>query len=84
MTATAGHSFPYDFGFIPGTNAEDNDHVDVLVLMDESAFVGCWVKCRVIGGYKAIQTELRGKVESKRPFPGGRRKIADLQLDPVP
>ena len=45
----AGMTFPYDFGFIPSTIAEDGDPVDVLVLMDEPAFPGCLLKCRVIG-----------------------------------
>jgi inorganic pyrophosphatase len=45
----AGMTFPYDFGFIPSTIAEDDDPVDVLVLMDEPAFPGCLLKCRVIG-----------------------------------
>jgi inorganic pyrophosphatase len=37
----AGMAFPYDFGFIPSTLAEDGDPTDVLVLMDEPAFAGC-------------------------------------------
>ena len=45
----AGMTFPYDFGFIPSTKAEDGDPTDVLVLMDEPAFPGCLLKCRVIG-----------------------------------
>jgi inorganic pyrophosphatase len=45
----AGMTFPYDFGFIPSTKAEDGDPTDVLVLMDEPAFPGCLLKCRAIG-----------------------------------
>jgi inorganic pyrophosphatase len=45
----AGMAFPYDFGFIPSTLAGDGDPTDVLVLMDEPAFPGCLLKCRVIG-----------------------------------
>src|SRR5580658_9057617 len=45
----AGMTFPYDFGFIPSTRAEDGDPTDVLVLMDEPAFPGILVTCRVIG-----------------------------------
>jgi len=45
----AGMTFPYDFGFIPSTKAEDGDPTDVLVLMDEPAFPGCLLKCRIIG-----------------------------------
>src|SRR5690348_4092595 len=45
----SGMTFPYDFGFVPSTLAEDGDPVDVLVLMDEPAFPGCLLKCRLIG-----------------------------------
>jgi len=45
----AGLAFPYDFGFVPSTKAEDGDPTDVLVLMDEPAFPGCLLKCRIIG-----------------------------------
>ncbi len=59
----AGHSFPYDFGSIPGTKGGDGDALDVLVLIDEPTFVGCHVKCRLIGGIRAEQTERYGRVE---------------------
>jgi len=45
----AGMAFPYDFGFVPSTVAEDGDPVDVLVLMDEPAFPGCLLRSRLIG-----------------------------------
>src|ERR1700723_2813006 len=45
----AGMAFPYDFGFVPSTKADDGDPVDVLVLMDEPAFPGCVLSCRPIG-----------------------------------
>lgn len=48
-TLPAGMSFPYDFGFVPSTKAEDGDPIDVLVLMDEPTFPGCLVDVRVIG-----------------------------------
>lgn len=59
---TAGHSFPFDFGFIPCTMGGDGDPLDVLILMDEPAFVGCLVECRLIGGIEAYQTE-KGEAE---------------------
>jgi inorganic pyrophosphatase len=37
----AGMSFPLDFGFVPGTLAEDGDPLDVLVISDEPSAVGC-------------------------------------------
>jgi inorganic pyrophosphatase len=45
----SGMSFPYDFGFVPQTLADDGDPLDVLVLMDEPAFPGCALMGRLIG-----------------------------------
>jgi inorganic pyrophosphatase len=45
----AGMEFPYDFGFVPSTIAGDGDPIDVMVLMDEPAFPGCVLRCRLIG-----------------------------------
>lgn len=53
----AGFSFPYDFGFIPGTMAEDKDPLDVLVITEEATFTGCLVECRIVGVIKATQTK---------------------------
>ncbi|HSK70234.1 MAG TPA: inorganic diphosphatase [Pyrinomonadaceae bacterium] len=58
-----GHSFPFDFGFIPNTLGGDGDPLDVLVLMDEPAFTGCLIKSRLIGVIEAAQTERDGKTE---------------------
>jgi inorganic pyrophosphatase len=51
----AGAVFPFDFGFVPSTLGEDGDPLDVLVLMDAPAFVGCIVPCRLIGAIEAEQ-----------------------------
>jgi inorganic pyrophosphatase len=54
---TLGHSFPFNFGFIPSTKAADGDPIDVLVLMDEPTPAGCLVQTRLIGVIEAEQTE---------------------------
>ena len=59
----AGAVFPFDFGFIPDTKGEDGDPLDVLVIMDEPAYPGCIVECRIIGALKAKQTEKNREVE---------------------
>jgi inorganic pyrophosphatase len=59
----AGAAFPYDFGFVPETKAEDGDPLDVLVLMDEAAFPGCVVPARLLGVIEAKQTEKNGKCQ---------------------
>lgn len=57
----AGAVFPFDFGFIPRTLGEDGDPLDVLVLLDDTAFVGCRVSCRLVGVIQAEQTERDGE-----------------------
>jgi inorganic pyrophosphatase len=52
-----GFSFPFDFGFIPSTAAEDGDPLDIIVLMDEPAHVGCLLNVRIIGVIQVDQTE---------------------------
>ncbi len=59
----AGMAFPYDFGFVPSTRGGDGDPLDVLVLMDEPAFAGCKLTCRIVG---VIEGEQRGKKTKDR------------------
>ena len=40
--------YPLDYGFIPGTLAEDGDPLDALVLLDEPTFPGCYVLARPV------------------------------------
>jgi inorganic pyrophosphatase len=55
--------FPFDFGFVPGTQAPDGDPLDVLVLMDAPVYPGCVVLARPIGMLACEQRELRHKAE---------------------
>jgi inorganic pyrophosphatase len=41
--------YPGDYGFIPGTLAEDKDPLDILVLVDEPSFTGCLMEARPVG-----------------------------------
>lgn len=56
----AGMVFPFDFGFIPATIAEDGDPLDILVLTDACTFAGCIVTCTVVGVIK-VKQEKKGK-----------------------
>jgi inorganic pyrophosphatase len=58
-----GLAFPFDFGFIPSTLGGDGDPLDVMVIMDEPAHVGCLLDLRVIGVIEADQVQ-NGKRES--------------------
>ena len=62
----AGMAFPYDFGFLPSTKGGDGDPLDVLVLMDEPAFPGCVLKCRVIGVIEGEQGNKKKKERNDR------------------
>jgi inorganic pyrophosphatase len=41
--------YPGDYGFIPGTLAEDGDPMDVLTLVEEPSFPGCLIAVRPLG-----------------------------------
>jgi inorganic pyrophosphatase len=47
MLFTSTH-YPHDYGFIPGTLAEDGDPLDVMVILDERTFPGCVVQARPV------------------------------------
>ena len=64
---TAGHSFPYDFGFIPQTLGGDGDPLDVLVLMDEPAFVGCLVHAPARRRDRSRANRTRRQSRAQRP-----------------
>ena len=61
-----GMSFPYDFGFVPSTCAEDGDPLDVLVLMDESGCKGTLIECRIIGAICGEQSHDGKKIRNDR------------------
>ena len=42
--------YNFDYGFIEGTRADDGDHTDALLIIDEPTFTGCHVWARPIGG----------------------------------
>ena len=49
--------FPFDFGFIPSNLGQDGDPLDILVLMDAPAHVGCLIEVRLTGIIQAEQTQ---------------------------
>ncbi|HSU51446.1 MAG TPA: inorganic diphosphatase [Segetibacter sp.] len=62
----AGMVFPFDFGFIPSTIAEDGDPMDILILTDAPTFPGCLVESKVLGIIKVEQEEDGQKVRNDR------------------
>src|SRR6201987_3988092 len=62
----AGMAFPYDFGFLPKTLADDGDPIDVLLLMDEPAFPGVLVPSRLIGVIEGEQVDGKKRTRNDR------------------
>lgn len=77
----AGMAFPYDFGFVPSTLADDGDPTDVLVLMDEPAFPGCLLKCRMIGIIEGEQGKRKKRERNDRivAVEADNHSFADIQ-----
>ena len=71
-----------DYGFIPGTLAEDGDPVDVMVLLEEPAFPGCAVTARPVGVFWL--TDEKGPdakvlaVPARDPRYAGLRDLSDV------
>ncbi len=52
----AGLTYPYDWGFVPRTEADDGDPLDVMILHDAATFPGLVLTCKIIG---VLQVEQR-------------------------
>jgi inorganic pyrophosphatase len=61
-----GLSYPYDFGFIPSTKAEDGDPVDVMVIHDAATCPGLVIRCKLIGVLQTLQRTKHGRVRNDR------------------
>ena len=73
-----GAVFPYDYGSIPGTRAEDGDALDVLVLQLPPSFPGCLVTVRLIGVLHAEQREGGKRIRNDRLI-----GVADTPVNPA-
>lgn len=63
-----GMSFPYDFGMIEDTLAEDGDPADAMVITECITYPGVRLSCRIIGSLQAKQSEKGKSVRNDRYF----------------
>jgi inorganic pyrophosphatase len=63
-----GLTYPYDWGFIPSTQAEDGDPLDVLVIHDAATYPGLVLRCKPIGVLELLQTSKGKKERNDRVF----------------
>jgi inorganic pyrophosphatase len=59
-TLIAGVHYPYDWGFVPSTRAEDGDPLDVMMFHDVPTFPGVVLLCRPIGALLVTQKKSAG------------------------
>jgi len=79
----AGLTYPYDWGFVPSTKADDGDPIDIMVVHDATTFPGIILTCRVIGVLQ-IEQKRKGKRErNDRLFAVPRRSHSEQGLRDV-
>jgi inorganic pyrophosphatase len=61
-----GVIFPFDWGFVPSTEAADGDPLDALLLWDVPSYPGVVVPCRAIGVLQVEQNRSRDSSERIR------------------
>ena len=49
--------YPGDYGFIPGTLAEDNDPLDVMVLVQQPSYPGVMIEVRPVGVLNMVDSD---------------------------
>jgi inorganic pyrophosphatase len=49
--------YPGDYGFIPGTLAEDNDPLDVMVLVQQPSYPGVMIEVRPVGMLNMVDSD---------------------------
>ncbi len=84
----AGLTYPYDWGFVPSTKAEDGDPLDVLIIHDAATYPGLVLKCKPIGILEVLQSHKSKKERNDRvfalpdrsPFEG---ELQDIRIFPV-
>jgi inorganic pyrophosphatase len=64
----AGLTYPYDWGFIPSTKAEDGDPLDVLIIHDAATYPGLVLQCKPLGMLEVVQTSKGKKERNDRVF----------------
>jgi len=64
----AGLTYPYDWGFIPSTKAQDGDPLDVLIIHDAATYPGLVLKCKPIGVLEVLQSSNGKKERNDRMF----------------
>jgi inorganic pyrophosphatase len=79
----AGLTYPYDWGFVPGTVAQDDDAIDVMVIHEAATYPGLVLMCKIIGVLQVEQQKKRKSERNDRLFAVPRGSHAERDLSDV-
>ncbi len=75
-------AYPVDYGFIPGSHAEDGDALDALLIVRFPTFPGCSVEARPIALMEMVDTGENDEkiivVPEKDPYFASWKDLADI------
>ena len=85
-TLALGITYPFDWGFIPGTMSDDGDALDAMCLSPLATFPGAVLPCRAIAALQINQKGIGSRVNNPRvilapDWDGARSLGSDLALD---
>ncbi|MBV9541004.1 MAG: inorganic diphosphatase [Alphaproteobacteria bacterium] len=81
---TLGLRYPFDWGFVPSTCAEDGDPLDALVIHDNESYPGVVIPCRPIGVLEVVQQEDGRKFRNDRVLFAPEEAPRQQNIDDLP
>jgi inorganic pyrophosphatase len=78
-----GLTYPYDCGFIPSTEADDGDPLDVFVLHNGETYPGLVLRCKPVGVLEILQKSKGKKQRNDRVFAVPDRSPLEIDLEDV-
>jgi inorganic pyrophosphatase len=78
-----GLTYLYDWGFIPSTEAEDGDPLDVLVIHDAQTYPGVVLRCMPVGILEVEQQSNGKKERNDRVFAVPDRSPLETDLQDI-
>lgn len=78
-----GLTYPHDWGFVPSTQGDDGDPLDIMVIHDAATCPGLVIACRVVGVLEIEQKTKHKTERNDRFFAVPRRSHSEQGLSDV-